>query len=73
MSDPTMLYHNAEQLESDNIDPTPRHGDHVKWLDNGIEWSVSWQDDLNPQSQTAIAHWPEDSGRWNNVILVTRK
>ena len=63
-----MKYHNHEALSRCGVDPCPRHGDTVEWVENGETWTVCKRDDL--EGQSALHHWPD--GGWCNVNLVAR-
>ena len=61
-------YANAEACRSVGIDPVPADRDWVAWSENGVEWTVCTEDDL--EGPSALHHWPD--GGWCNVRLVRR-
>ena len=69
LADKGMRYANADKLEANGIDPTPKAGDTVEWLTNNERWTVDESDDITGPS--ALSHWPD--GGWCNVTLISRK
>ena len=63
-----MKYNNHEDITATGMDPAPKPGDIVQWVENGVQWVVDEADDLAGPS--ALRHWPD--GGWCNVLLVSR-
>jgi hypothetical protein len=63
-------YANAATLRKRGIDPFPRHGDVVEWVDNGEQWTVDEHDDIT--GPTALKTWPDGTHTWKLVRLIRR-